>query len=84
MWSYRTVHGFWTICEHDGQYVLMFNGECLGADSTPSGLLIAVGHGGVAPPICGLNPASVGLPTTLAEWTCETPRDARLRPMPLH
>lgn len=71
MWTFRTVHGLWSISRHDGWYVLMFNGERLAKAGTPSALLLQVRRGGALKPVCGLDPASVDLPGRISGWRSE-------------
>jgi hypothetical protein len=73
MWTFRTVHGLWSISRHDGWYVLMFNGERLAKAGTASRLLHEVRRGGALRPVCGLDPTAAGLPGQLSGWHREAP-----------
>ena len=72
MWTFQSVEGLWSISSHEGRYVLMFNGERLSDAQTPSALLTKVRRGNAPRPVCGINPASVGLPARISDWQQET------------
>jgi hypothetical protein len=72
MWTYHTAQGLWTIGEHGDKVVLLFNGEWLLEGRYPQELLYLVNKGFAKRPSCGLDPASVGLPTNISAWTKQT------------
>lgn len=76
MWTFRTVHGLWSISRHEDWWVLMFNGERLAKAGTPSVLLLQVRRGAALKPVCGLDPAAANLPGRISGWQSEVPARA--------
>lgn len=69
MWTHHTIHGLWTIGEHDGKVILLFNGEWLLEARSPHEILYLVNKGYAKRPLCGPDPTHAGLPTSVSAWT---------------